>query len=119
MILKILVATDLILVLLFLLFMVVASLSPKMRAEQADFSLKGRKDYRLARQLLTAFLPWVMIGTLIRVAGIAQAKHPRFVVPLYIADVLISILVLCCLLWSIYCIYYNANLRMKHATGPS
>lgn len=118
MILKILLAANFSLLLLFLIFMVGMALSPKMRAEQADYSLKGRKDYYIPRKLLMVLLPWMFIGVLPRVAGGAAAK-PQFAKVLYFADILILATILGCLLWSIYCIFYNAHLRMKNASRTS
>ncbi len=113
MILKIIVITDLILLCLILLFMAGTALSPKLRANEVSPALnENRKDYSAARTTLTITIPWLMMGTLTRMAGVATSK-PGLEVPLYVVDVLVATTILVTLLWSSYCIYYNARLRMK------
>ena len=78
-----------------------------------EFHSVDKKDYGTARTLLTILLPWMMIGMLPRIAGIATSKL-RFATFIYWTDILISVVILGSLLWSMYCIYFNARLRMKH-----
>jgi hypothetical protein len=113
MIIKILLTADIVLVILFLIFMIGISLSPKLRTETP---IEGRKDYATTQDLLKITLPWVFIGIPPRVLGVATAKSHRIESVLFLVDLIVSLIVLVSLSWAIYCIYYNAKLRMKSAT---